>query len=251
MAAATEPPPPRAIPPRERLIVALDFANPGEARRLVRALGDAVAFYKVGLELFCADGAFPFVRELLDGGRKVFLDLKLLDIPATVGAAVRNVRAQGAHFVTVHAGRRVLEAACAEKGATGVLAVTVLTSLDAADLRDLGYPPSVTAEDLVLQRARTALAAGCDGVVASPLEVRRLRAELGDRLAIVTPGIRPASPASGHGAGGGDDQRRVATPRTAFEAGADYVVIGRPIREAPDPRAAALAVQATIAELFG
>lgn len=250
MAVATEPPSPRAIPPRERLIVALDFASPDDARRLVRTLGDAVAFYKVGLELFCADGAFPFVRELLDGGRKVFLDLKLLDIPATVAAAVRNVRAQGAHFVTVHAGRRVLEAACSEKGATGVLAVTVLTSLDAADLRDLGYPPSVTAEELVVQRARTALAAGCDGVVASPLEASRIRAELGNRLAIVTPGIRPAGPTTGHGDGGGDDQRRVATPRAAFESGADYVVIGRPIRQASDPRAAALVVQETIEELF-
>jgi orotidine-5'-phosphate decarboxylase len=144
----------------------------------------------------------------------------------------------------VHASRRVLEAACAEKGDTGVLAVTVLTSFDAADLRDLGYPPAVTAEELVLQRARTALATGCDGVVASPLESRRIRAEVGGRLAIVTPGIRAA------GTAGGDDQRRVATPRAAFEAGADYVVIGRPIRQAPDPRGAALAVQATIAETF-
>jgi orotidine-5'-phosphate decarboxylase len=251
MAAAPTVPSRRAIPPRERLIVALDVASPDEARRLVRTLGDAVAFYKVGLELFCADGAFPFVRELLDAGRKVFLDLKLLDIPATVAAAMRNLRTQGAHFVTVHASRRVLEAACAEKGDTGVLAVTVLTSFDAADLRDLGYPPAVTAEELVLQRARTALAAGCDGVVASPLEARRIRAEVGDRLAIVTPGIRPDVSAGGGGQGNGDDQRRVATPRAAFEAGADYVVIGRPIRQAPDPRAAALAVQATIAALFG
>jgi orotidine-5'-phosphate decarboxylase len=243
MAAAPDAPRP-AIPPRERLIVALDVAAPDDARRLVRTLGDAVAFYKVGLELFCADGALPFVRELRDAGHKVFLDLKLLDIPATVGAAMRNVRAHGAHFVTVHASRRVLEAACAEKGDTGVLAVTVLTSFDAADLRDLGYPPAVTAEELVLQRARTALAAGCDGVVASPLEARRIRAEVGGRLAIVTPGIRP------EGSAGGDDQRRVATPRAAFEAGADYVVIGRPIRQAADPRAAALAVQAEIAERF-
>jgi orotidine-5'-phosphate decarboxylase len=131
-----------------------------------------------------------------------------------------------------------------------VLAVTVLTSFDAADLRDLGYPPAVTAEELVVQRARTALATGCDGVVASPLEARRIRAEVGDRLAIVTPGIRPDGGPGGQGEAGGDDQRRVATPRAAFEAGADYVVIGRPIRQAPDPRGAALAVQATIAERF-
>jgi orotidine-5'-phosphate decarboxylase len=249
MAAAPASPSRRAIPRRERLIVALDFAAADDARRLVRTLGDAVHFYKVGLELLCADGAFPLVRELLDAGRKVFLDLKLFDIPATVGAAVRNVRGHGAHFVTVHASRRVLEAACAEKGATGVLAVTVLTSFDAADLRDLGYPPAVTAEELVLQRARTALAAGCEGVVASPLEARRIRAEVGDRLAIVTPGIRP-EPESG-AAAPADDQRRVATPRAAFEAGADYVVIGRPIRQAMDPRGAALSVQETVAALFG
>jgi orotidine-5'-phosphate decarboxylase len=245
MAAAPDATPRRAIAPRERLIVALDFAAADDARRLVRTLGEAACFYKVGLELFCADGAFRLVRELIDAGNQVFLDLKLLDIPATVAAAVRNARGHGARFVTVHASRRVLEAACAERGALGVLAVTVLTSFDAADLRDLGYPPAVTAEGLVLQRARTALAAGCEGVVASPLEARRIRAEVGDGFAIVTPGIRMAG-----GGAPADDQRRVATPRAAFEAGADYVVIGRPIRQAPDPRAAAEAVQATIADLF-
>lgn len=234
----------RAIPPRERLIVALDCATAEDARRLVRQLGDAACFYKVGLELFCADGALRLVDELVGAGHEVFLDLKLFDIPATVAAAVRNLRRRGARFVTVHASRRVLAAACAERGELGVLAVTVLTSFDGADLRDLGYPPAVTAEELVLQRADTALAEGCEGVVASPLEARRIRAAVGDALAIVTPGIRPDPGA------GGDDQRRVATPRAAFEAGADYLVIGRPIREAPDPRAAAVAVQATIAELF-
>ncbi|MCZ7617378.1 MAG: orotidine-5'-phosphate decarboxylase [Myxococcota bacterium] len=244
MNAAAERPPHRAIPAHERLIVALDCAGPEDARQLVRTLGDAVGFYKVGLELFCRDGAFPLVRELRDAGHQVFLDLKLFDIPATVAAAVRNVRTHGARFVTVHASRRVLEAACAEQDALGVLAVTVLTSFDAVDLQDLGYPPTVTAEDLVLQRARTALAAGCAGVVASPLEARRIRAAVGDGLAIVTPGIRPA------GAAGEDDQRRVATPRAAFAAGADYIVVGRPIRTAPDPRGAALAIQETIAALF-
>jgi orotidine-5'-phosphate decarboxylase len=243
--AASAAPPRRAIAPRERLIVALDFAAADDARRLVQALGDAACFYKVGLELFCADGAFRLVRELVDAGHQVFLDFKLFDIPATVAAAVRNARGSGARFLTVHASRRVLEAACAERGDLGVLAVTVLTSFDAADLRDLGHPPSVTAEELALQRARTALATGCEGVVTSPLEARRIRAEVGAGLAIVTPGIRP------EGAAGGDDQRRVATPRAAFEAGADYVVVGRPIRQARDPRAAALAVQETIADLFG
>ena len=242
--AAADPSSRRKILPRERLIVALDFAAPDDARRLVRRLGDAACFYKVGLELFCADGALSLVRELRDAGHQVFLDLKLFDIPATVAAAVRNVRTHGARFVTVHASRRVLEAACAEKHDLGVLAVTLLTSFDAADLRDLGYPPAVTAEELVLARAHTALVTGCDGVVASPLEARRIRAAVGDALAIVTPGIRP------EGEAGGDDQRRVATPRAAFEAGADYIVVGRPIRQARDPRAAAAAIQETIAELF-
>jgi len=242
--AAADAASPRTIPPHERLIVALDVARPDDARRLVRALGDAVSFYKVGLELLFAEGTFALVRELRDAGHQVFLDAKLFDIPATVAAAMRNLRGHDARFVTVHASRRVLEAACAERGATGVLAVTVLTSLDTSDLREMGHPEPLTAEDLVLQRARMALETGCTGVVASPLEARRIRAELGERLVIVTPGIRP------EGTGGGDDQRRVATPRAAFEAGADYLVMGRPIREAPDPRAAALAVQETIAAHF-
>jgi orotidine-5'-phosphate decarboxylase len=236
----------RLSPPRERLIVGLDVPEVAAARRLVAILGDAVSFYKVGLELLAADGAGAFVDELLAAGHPVFLDWKLFDIPATVAAAVRQIRRRPARFVTVHASRRVLEAACREKGPLGILAVTVLTSFDAGDLRDLGYPPNVTASDLVLERARLALEAGCDGVVASPLEARRLRETLGDQLVIVTPGIRPA----GGKESPPDDQRRVATPGDAFAAGADYVVVSRPVRTAPDPRAAALALQATIDELF-
>jgi orotidine-5'-phosphate decarboxylase len=240
---ASAPAPRPTIPARERLIVALDVPTVDEARRLVAVLGDAAIFYKVGLQLLAADGAPALVDELLAAGRKVFLDWKLLDIPETVAAAVRQIRRRRAHFVTVHASRRVLEAACREKGPLGILAVTVLTSFDAVDLRDLGYPPSVTAEALVLERARIALETGCDGVVTSPLEARRLREHYGDALVIVTPGVRPTA--------AGDDQRRVATPREALEAGADYLVVGRPIRAAADPRAAALAVQEAIASRFG
>jgi orotidine-5'-phosphate decarboxylase len=156
------------------------------------------------------------------------------------------LRGRSVRFVTVHYARRVLEAAVREAdGALGILAVTLLTSFGADDLRDLGHPASTTAEELVLARARAARELGCEGVIASPLEAARLREALGDSLAIVTPGIR---------AGGErrpDDQRRVATPREAFLAGADYIVVGRPIRDAADPRAAALAIQQTIAELFG
>jgi orotidine-5'-phosphate decarboxylase len=244
--AVSAPLPRRAIAPRERLVAALDVASPDAARRLVERLGDAVWFYKLGFELAAGEGYFALADELVAAGKRVFLDLKLYDIPETVAAAVRRLRERGASFVTVHYARRVLEAACREKGPLGILAVTLLTSFDRADLRDLGYPESTSPEELVLARARGALEAGCDGVVASPLEARRLRTELGPGLVIVTPGIRPeTAPAAA------DDQRRIATPRAAFEAGADYIVVGRPIRAASDPRAAALAIQATIAERFG
>jgi len=233
------------IPPRERLIAALDVPCADAARRLVRAFGDAVCFYKVGLELATSEGCFALVAELVGSGRRVFLDLKLADIPETVARAVRNLRGSGASFVTVHYGERVLEAACRETAEPlGILAVTVLTSLDQRDLGDLGYPGAVQLSDLVLARSRRAHELGCAGVVASPLEARRIREAVGEKLAIVTPGIRPL-------AGGGDDQRRVATPRAAFESGADYIVVGRPLRDASDPRGAALAIQETIAALFG
>jgi len=232
-----------AIPPRERLIVALDVPSSDAARRLVRALGDAACFYKLGLELLMGDGYFALVDELVAAGHKVFLDLKLHDIPETVARAVRRVRGHGATFATVHYGERVLEAACREAaGQIGILAVTVMTSIDRADLRDLGYPDGVGPEELVVARSRRAHELGCAGVIASPLEARRIRAAVGGKLAIVTPGIRPA-PVE-------DDQRRVATPRAAFENGADYIVVGRPIRDAADPRAAALAIQAAIADRF-
>ena len=232
----------RPVPPRERLIAALDVPSVTDARRLVARLGDAVHFYKLGLELMASGDYFTLVDELADAGKKLFLDLKLYDIPETVARAVRGHRERRAHFVTVHYEGRVLEAAVREKGELGILAVTLLTSIGPEDLRDLGYAPDVAPADLVVARARRALEIGCDGVVASPLEAARIRAAVGPKLAIVTPGIRPSAVQ--------DDQRRVATPAAAFEAGADYIVVGRPIRDAADPRGIALSIQETIARLL-
>jgi orotidine-5'-phosphate decarboxylase len=236
----------RSVPPRERLIVALDVPTADDARALVARLGDAVCFYKLGLELLMSGDYFRLVDELAGAGHQLFLDLKLHDIPETVARAVRNLRARRARFVTVHFDPRGLEAACRERGELGILAVTLLTHVEASELPGYGFAPGTPPGDLVLARARQALALGCEGVIASPLEARLIRAELGPGLAIVTPGIRPAVPA---GPRTMDDQRRIATPRTALEAGADYLVVGRPIHAAQDPRAAALAIQDTIAEV--
>jgi orotidine-5'-phosphate decarboxylase len=232
----------KPIPQRERLIFALDVPGPDEARRLVDALGDAVHFYKLGLQLFMAGNYFELVDQLRQRGKKVFVDLKLFDVPETVAAAVGQLKQRGAYFATVHGNDAMLEAACREKGALKILAVTVLTSLDQGDLRDLGF--SVSIEKLVLSRARRALLHGCDGVISSGLEAKALRESLGERLLIVSPGIRPVENRLA------DDQKRVVTVREAFLSGADYIVVGRPIRNARDPRAAAMQIQGTIAEFF-
>lgn len=232
----------KAIPVDERLIVALDVADVPAARELIAALGDAVKFYKIGMELFMTDGYFALLQELIDGGKKVFVDLKFFDVPATVGAAIRQLSKRGATFATVHGNQAIMEAAARNKGDLKVLAVTVLTSLDRGDLDDLGF--AVDVEKLVLSRARRALEAGCDGVVSSGLEAAALRSELGPRLMVVTPGIRPVDNRPV------DDQKRVVTPAQAFRNGADYIVVGRPIRDAADPRAAAEAIQAEIATVF-
>jgi orotidine-5'-phosphate decarboxylase len=229
------------IPRRERLIAALDVPDAAQARAYAERLGDAVHFYKIGLELFTAGGYFELLEWLRARGGKVFADLKLYDIPETVRRAVVNLRSSGATFVTVHAERSILEAAAQEKGDLKILAVTVLTSFDQRAIADMGYAGSV--EDLVLQRARAALDAGCDGVIASGLEAPRIRAEFGTRLLVVTPGVRPAG-------SGAQDQKRVVDVAQAFANGADYIVVGRPIRDAQDPRAAALAIQAGIASAF-
>ena len=224
----------------ERLIVALDVPTPKEARALAEKLGDAVRFYKVGLELFTADGYFELLAWLAGRGNKVFADLKLYDIPETVRRAVANLRGRGAAFLTVHAHRSVMEAAAREKGSMKILAVTVLTSFDQRDLDEMGSTRSV--EQLVLGRARGALETGCDGVISSGLEARALKTEFQDRLLVVTPGIRPGN--------SGDDQKRTVDVAQAFANGADYIVVGRPIRDAADPRKAAEAIQATIATIF-
>lgn len=233
----------KPIPARERLICALDLPAPEAARRLVEVLGDACVFYKVGLELFMAGGYFELIAWLRARGCKVFVDLKFFDVPETVRSAVRALRDKGVTFATVHGNQAIVEAAGRDKGEVGILAVTVLTSLDRGDLDDLGFQCDV--EKLVLSRARRALAAGCDGVISSGLEAPLLKRELGERVMVVTPGIRPVENRPV------DDQKRTVDVAQAFANGADYIVVGRPIRDAPDPRAAALAMQATIAVAFG
>jgi orotidine-5'-phosphate decarboxylase len=226
-----------AIPRAERLIVALDVPTAKEARALADELGDTVRFYKIGLELFTAEGYFELLSWLTARGNKVFADLKLYDIPETVRRAVANLRSSGATFLTVHGHRSVMEAAAREKGGMKILAVTVLTSFDQRDLEGLG-----TVEQVVLARAKGAVETGCDGVISSGLEAKVLKKEFKDRLLIVTPGIRPKA--------AGDDQKRTVDVAQAFANGADYIVVGRPIRDAADPRRAAEAIQATIATAF-
>jgi orotidine-5'-phosphate decarboxylase len=228
------------IPRAERLIVALDVATPKEARALVEKLGDAARFYKLGLELFTADGYFELLTWLTTRGNKVFADLKLYDIPETVRRAVANLRGSGATFLTVHGHRSVMEAAAREKGSMKILAVTVLTSFDQRDLEEMGS--SRTVEQLVLSRAQGAAESGCDGVISSGLEAKALKTEFRNRLLVVTPGIRPADSR--------DDQKRTVDVAQAFANGADYIVMGRPIRDAADPRKAAEGVQASIATIF-
>lgn len=231
------------IKTRDRLIFALDVPDASAARSLAEELGEAVSFYKIGLELAMTDGYFPLLDWLVEHDKKVFIDVKLFDVPATVGAAVRNLATRGATFVTVHGNQSIMEAAAANKGELKVLAVTALTSLDRGDLDDLGFQCDV--DELVLSRARRSLEAGCDGVISSGLEVARLREHVDEKLVVVTPGIRPVDNRPS------DDQKRVVSVEQAFGNGADYIVVGRPIRDAGNPRQAAEAIQATIAATFG
>ncbi|MDT8321059.1 MAG: orotidine-5'-phosphate decarboxylase [Xanthomonadales bacterium] len=232
-----------AIPVRERLIFALDVPDLAQARKLVDTLGDSVVFYKLGLEFFLSGHYFELSAQLRAQGKKVFADLKLFDIPATVAAAVRQLAQREVDFCTVHGNDSMLRSAAEAKGAMRVLAVTALTSLDQGDLDDLGF--QCDARSLVLSRARRALQLGCDGVVSSGMEVAALRASVDHALITVCPGIRPIfndEPSSA------DDQQRVMTPADAIASGADYLVVGRPIRGASDPRAAAEAIQQQISE---
>ena len=210
------------------VIVALDLESSAEARTLLAALGDSASFYKVGLELYTSTGV-EFVRELKAQGHRVFLDLKLYDIGETVKRAVAQVARLGVDFLTVHGSRAVMEAAVAGRGAAPLrlLAVTVLTSFDESDLRQMGYSCSVS--DLVELRVRNAMEAGVDGIVCSPVEVSRVRSVAGPAATLVTPGVRSMGAAVG-------DQKRVATPAQAIADGADYLVIGRQVTRAADPR---------------
>jgi orotidine-5'-phosphate decarboxylase len=226
---------------KDRLIFAMDVPEADQARKLAEQLGDAVTFYKLGLELMMAGGYFQLIDWLTDHEKKVFVDLKFFDVPATVGRAVARLARRGATFATVHGNQGIMEAAAEAKGDLKILAVTALTSLDRGDLDDLGFQCDVG--QLVLSRARRALEAGCDGVVASGLELRAMRREVDRRLLVVTPGIRPVDNRPE------DDQKRVVTVEQAFADGADYIVVGRPIRDAADPRAAAEAIQQTIANV--
>jgi orotidine-5'-phosphate decarboxylase len=231
------------IPVRDRLIFAMDVPDCDRARALADELGDAVTFYKIGLELMMSGGYFELMDWMIERDKKVFADLKFFDIPATVGSAVRQLKDRGADCVTVHGNQSIMEAAAENKGdKLKVLAVTVLTSLDRGDLDDLGFDCDV--ESLVLSRAKRALETGCDGVISSGLEAPKLREFIDNKLLVITPGIRPVdNKPTG-------DQKRVVSVEQAFINGADHIVVGRPIRDAESPRAAAEAIQETIAAQF-
>jgi orotidine-5'-phosphate decarboxylase len=231
------------IPVKDRLIFAMDVPDCARARELADELGDSVTFYKIGLELMMTGGYFELLDWLLARDKKVFADLKFFDIPATVGSAVRQLQDRGASYVTVHGNQSIMEAAAENKGdSLKVLAVTVLTSLDRGDLDDLGFDCDVGA--LVLSRAKRALESGCDGVISSGLEAPKLREFIDNKLLVITPGIRPVdNKPTG-------DQKRVVSVEQAFINGADHIVVGRPVRDAESPRAAAEAIQATIEAQF-
>jgi orotidine-5'-phosphate decarboxylase len=226
------------IKPRDRLIVALDVSSVEAAQAMVARLGDAVSFYKIGYQLAFA-GGIPYAHALIDAGKQVFVDLKLHDIGNTVAHGVKSVARLGAKFLTVHAYPPTMQAAVdAREGGLQILAVTVLTSFDDADLAAAGYARTV--RELVTQRVAQARDIGVDGLVCSPEEAAQVRVIIGAKLALVTPGIRPVGADAG-------DQKRIATPAAAIAAGADYLVVGRPIIAAADPKSAAEAIVAEIA----
>jgi len=234
---------PSDIAPRDRLIVALDLPDVAAAEAMIERLGDSVTFYKIGYQLAYA-GGLPLVRQLANAGKQVFIDLKLHDIGNTVARGTESLARLGATFLTVHDFPQTMKAAvdaCAGSGLK-ILAVTVLTSYDDGDLDAAGYRLGVT--DLVETRARQALALGIDGLVCSPEETAALRKITGSRMSLVTPGVRPAGTNLG-------DQKRIMTPRRAISGGADYLVVGRPVMQAADPRAAAEAIVAEITLALG
>jgi orotidine-5'-phosphate decarboxylase len=231
---------PRSIAPKDRLILSLDVPALEPAEAMIARLGDSVTFYKIGYQLVYA-GGLSLARKLAAAGKKVFIDVKLHDIGNTVTRGVESLSTHGATFMTVHAYPQTMQAAVDGRGNSGlqILAVTVLTSYNETDLQEAGYRHTIA--DMVALRARQAKALGVDGLVCSPEEVAALRAIVGDQMSLVTPGIRPAGSAVG-------DQKRIMTPARAIKAGADYLVIGRPIMEAADPKAAADAIQAEIVQ---
>jgi orotidine-5'-phosphate decarboxylase len=224
---------------RERMIVALDVDDPAAAIDMVARIGDAASFYKIGYQL-AFGGGLPLARDLAASGRGVFLDMKLHDIGQTVAKGVERIATMGVTYLTVHAYPQTMRAAAAAAKGSGlrILAVTVLTSWDQADADAAGYGMPIA--DLVARRADQALEAGVDGLILSPVEVAAMRAHVGDTLELITPGVRPAGADKG-------DQKRVMTPGEAIAAGADRLVVGRPVTHAPDPRAAAAAIVAEIA----
>jgi orotidine-5'-phosphate decarboxylase len=224
---------------KDRLIFALDVPEADQAKQLVNELGASVSFYKIGMELMMTGDYFDLLDWLVEKDKNVFVDLKLFDVPATVSKAIKRLSKRGAYFTTVHGNQSMMEAAAAEKGDLKVLAVTALTSLDQGDLNDMGFTCDV--QELVISRAKRALSSGCDGIVASGLELEHIRNEVDQKLVIVTPGIRPVLNRPT------DDQKRVVTVEQAFQWGADHIVVGRPIKNATNPREAAELIQETIA----
>ena len=222
----------------DRLIFAVDVPEVEQAKDLVTELGSSVDFFKIGMELMMTGDYFELLDWLVERDKKVFVDLKLFDVPATVSKAIKRLSKRGAYFTTIHGNQSMMEAAASEKGDLKVLAVTALTSLDRGDLDDLGFDCAV--EDLVISRARRAYESGVDGIVASGLELPSIRKALEDKILIVTPGIRPVENRQTA------DQKRVVTVERAFQDGADYIVVGRPIQNADNPRKAAELIQESI-----
>jgi orotidine-5'-phosphate decarboxylase len=226
------------IPLEKRIIFALDVDTEEKAKEWVHKLKSHIKFYKVGLQLFLA-GWFKIIDWIIEQDLEVMLDLKFFDVPQTVGLAVEQLKNRRVSFATVHGNDEILKAAANKKGDVKILAVTVLTSLDEGDMKALGFDCPV--EELVLSRAKRALALGCDGIVSSGLEAEKLRSELGDNFLIVVPGVRPVQNRV-------DDQKRTVDIKRAFTHGADYVVIGRPIRNARDPIQEVIKMQEDIKE---
>ena len=231
---------PKSIAPEDRLIFALDVPDYDSATKLAEELGSSVSFYKIGMELLMSGQYFRLMEWLIARNKKVFVDLKFFDVPQTVASAVKQLEQYGIAFATIHGNDAMMKAAAEVKGNVKILAVTALTSLDRGDLNDLGFDCDV--EQLVLSRARRSLESGCDGVISSGLEAPALRQHIDHSLLVITPGIRPVE--------NNDDQKRTVNVAQAFANGADHIVVGRPIRNAEDPRRAAESIQKTIREVF-